>query len=55
MSLEEKTLSELEELRAQLRQTIDRNPNHSMMECVELEDVEGWIKLRVKESRSDAF
>jgi len=57
MSLENKSLAELEKLASDLRTQIARNPNHSTMEKVELEDVEGWIKLRRKEakpsSRSD--
>ena len=50
-------MAELEKLASDLRTQIARNPNHSTMEKVELEDVEGWIKLRRKEakpsSRSD--
>jgi hypothetical protein len=57
MSLENKRLAELEKLASDLRTQIARNPNHSTMEKVELEDVEGWIKLRRTEakpgSRSD--
>ena len=57
MSLENKSLAELEKLASDLRTQIARDPNHSTMEKVELEDVEGWIKLRRKEakpsSRSD--
>ncbi len=57
MSLENKSLAELEKLGSDLRTQIARNPNHSTMEKAELEDVEGWIKLRRKEakpsSRSD--
>lgn len=57
MSLENKSLTELEELASNLRSQIARSPDHSTMEKVELEDVEGWIKLRRKEakpgSRSD--
>jgi len=46
MSLQNKGLAELEELASNLRMQIARNPNHSTMEKVELEDVEGWIRLR---------
>ena len=50
-------MTELEELASNLRSQIARNPNHSTTEKVELEDVEGWIKLRRTEakpgSRSD--
>ena len=57
MSLENKSLAELEKLASDLRTQIARNPSHSTMEKTELEDVEGWIKLRRKEakpgSRSD--
>ena len=57
MSLENKSLAELEELASNLRLQILRNPDHSTMEKVELQDVDGWIKLRRKEakpgSRSD--
>jgi hypothetical protein len=57
MSLENKSLAELEELASNLRMQIARNPNHSTLEKVELEDVEGWITSRRKEakpgSRSD--
>jgi hypothetical protein len=50
MSLENKSLAELEELAANLRSQIARNPAHSTLEKVELEDVEGWIKSRRKEA-----
>jgi hypothetical protein len=57
MGLEDKNLTELEELASNLRMQIARNPDHSTIEKAELEDVEGWIKLRRKEakpgSRSD--
>jgi hypothetical protein len=51
MSLQNKGLAELEELASNLRMQIARNPNHSTMEKVELEDVEGWIRLRRKEAK----
>ena len=57
MSLETKNLAELEELASNLRLQMARNPDHSTMEKVELEDVQEWITLRRKEgkpgSRSD--
>ncbi len=51
MSLETKSLAELEQLASNLRKQIARNPGHSTLEKVELEDVEGWIKLRRKEAK----
>ena len=51
MGLDDKSLSELEKLASDLRNQIARSPNHSAMETVELEDVEGWIKLRRKEAK----
>lgn len=52
MSLEDRTLAELEQLATKLRQQIARNPEHSKIERVELEDVEQWIALRCKEAIS---
>ena len=46
MSLENKSMAELEVLASNLRLQIARNPNHSAMETVELKDVERWIELR---------
>jgi hypothetical protein len=46
MSLETKSLAELEELASNLREQIARNTNHTAMEKVELEDVQGWLKVR---------
>jgi hypothetical protein len=51
MGLETKTLAELEELASTLRSQIARNPDHTSIEKVELEDVEGWIKSRRKEAK----
>jgi hypothetical protein len=51
MALDNKSLAELEELASDLRAQIARNPDHSRIERVELEDVEGWIKLRRREAR----
>ncbi len=50
MSLENKSLAELEELASNLRSQIALNPNHTAMEKVELEDVQGWLKVRRKEA-----
>jgi len=50
MSLETKSLAELEELATNLRSQIALNPNHTAMEIVELEDVQGWLRLRCKEA-----
>jgi len=49
MSLENKSLAELEQLASNLRSQIALNPNHTAMEKVELEDVQSWLKLRGKE------
>jgi hypothetical protein len=45
MGLENKSLAELEELASNLRRQITRNPD-TALEKTELEDIEGWIKLR---------
>ena len=50
MSLENKSLAELEELATNLRSQIALNPNHTAMEIVELEDVQSWLRLRGKEA-----
>jgi len=50
MSLETKSSAELEELASNLRLQIARNPNHTAMEKVELEDVQSWLRLRGKEA-----
>ena len=50
MSLENKSLAELEELASNLRSQIALNPNHTAMEKVELEDVQGWLKLRKRKA-----
>jgi hypothetical protein len=52
--LEEMTISELEVVAAKLRDQIRRNPGHSKMEEVELEDVNGWIVLRRNESQNNS-
>jgi hypothetical protein len=44
-------LAELEQVASDLRKRIAGNPDHSTMEKVELEDVEGWIKLRRREAK----
>jgi hypothetical protein len=51
MSLEDKSLPELETIKAKLLQNIQRNPEHSNLDRVELEDVEGWIHLRQAEQQ----
>jgi hypothetical protein len=51
MSLEQKTLPELIELRAKLVRAIQRDPIHSGMERVELEDVKNYIELRTREAK----
>jgi len=55
MSLEHKTLPELIELRAKLVREIERNPSHSGMERVELEDVKDYIELRTREAKHRAL
>jgi hypothetical protein len=49
MALENKSLSELTELKVKLLKQINVNPAHSGIERVELEDVQQWIELRVRE------
>jgi hypothetical protein len=49
MGLQEKTLQELTELKAKLLKRIQSNPEHSGIERVGLEDVQGWIDLRIRE------
>ena len=44
--LDKMSLIELEDLAAKLRHAIARNPEHSRMEQVELEDVKQWIAIR---------
>jgi hypothetical protein len=44
-ALDKMSLTELEDLAAKLRHTIARNPGHSRMEQVELEDVKQWIAI----------
>lgn len=48
--LEYKTPTELAELRITLLKRIASNPDHSGLDRVELEDVKGWIELRVREA-----
>lgn len=54
MSLDTKTLVELEQLATNLRQQIRINPTHSKLELVELREVEEWIVLRQKEVKRPA-
>lgn len=49
MGLQEKNLQELTELKATLLKRILSNPEHSGIERVELEDVQGWIDLQIRE------
>jgi hypothetical protein len=51
MSLENKSLAELEELASNLCKQITHHPD-TAMEKTELEDVEGWIKLRRMEAKA---
>jgi len=53
-TLEQMTLAELEAIAAKLQAQIARNPKHSKMEKVELEDVNGWIALRKKEADTNS-
>ena len=53
-ALNKMSLSELEELAAKLRHTIARNPGHSRMEQVELEDVKQWIAIRQNRDSSES-
>lgn len=45
-TIDKMSLVELEELASRLRHAIARNPEHSRMEQVELEDVKQWIAIR---------
>ena len=49
MGLDTKTLEELEQLAANLRQQIVLHPEHSRLDKAELRDVEQWIALRRQE------
>jgi hypothetical protein len=40
----------VEELASNLLSQIALNPNHASMEKVEIEDVQGWLKLRRREA-----
>jgi hypothetical protein len=50
MSLGNKTLQELTELKVVLLQRINQNPDHAGLDQVELKDVQDWIELRVREA-----
>ena len=52
MGLDTKSLEELEQLAANLRQQIVVHPEHSRMDNAELKDVEEWIALRRQEETS---
>jgi len=49
MALDTKTLEELEQLAANLRQQIVLHPQHSAVDKAELKDVEDWIAIRRQE------
>jgi hypothetical protein len=49
MALDTKTIEELEQLAANLRQQIVLHPEHSAVDKAELKDVEDWIALRRQE------
>lgn len=51
MSLQDKTLPELVELKGKLTRMIAGNPDHSGIERVELSDVKDWIELRTREAQ----
>ena len=53
-ALNKMSLSELEELAAKLRHTIARDPEHSRIERVELEDVQQWIAIRQNRDSSES-
>ena len=46
MALDTKTLEELEQLAANLRQQIVLHPQHFEVDKAELKDVEDWIAVR---------
>ena len=53
-ALDKMNLTELEDLAAQLRHMIARNPGHSRIEQVELEDVMQWIAIRQGRDSSES-
>ncbi len=53
--VENKSLAQLEQLASDLHKQIAGNSDHSTLEKVELEDVEGWIKLRRREANGMPF
>ena len=52
MGLETKSLEELEQLAANLRQQIVLHPEHSRLDSAALKDVEEWIVLRRQKKAS---
>lgn len=54
MGLETKTVAELREIAANLREYIRLNPNHSSFYKEELKDAEQWIRERQQKSVPDA-
>ncbi len=53
-ALDKMNLTELEDLAAKLRHMIARNPGHSRMDQVELEDVMQWIAIRQGRDSSES-
>jgi len=46
------TATELDELMAKLKDTIRKNPNHSRVEQIELEDAEQWLRAKKQQQRN---
>jgi len=53
MALDTKSLEELEQLAANLRQQTVLHPEHSRLDSAELKDVEEWIGLRRQEKAAE--
>jgi len=53
-TLDKMSLAELEDLAAKLRHVIARNPGHSRMEQIELDDVKQWIAIRQNRDSSES-
>ncbi len=54
MSLETKSLAELEELAVNLGKQIAQRPEQSRFERIELKDVQDWLTLRRQEAAQPA-
>jgi len=52
MGLDTKSLEELEQLAANLRQQIVLHPEHSQLDSAELKDVKYWIALRQQQAKT---